>query len=103
MNCVTTAMVSCMCRLLYMSTIWGEVEVFRIILEVVLFKKVSKFLPRGKLDTTRTVDVDIPSSCLFTMLSLFQFPYPAMWQGVITEFENLGQVSRSSTNLYIAV
>ena len=73
-----------------MTTVRGEVKVFRVILEIVLLKEVSQFLPGCKLDSTRTVDVDIPAPRLLAMLALLQLPHPAMGQSIVTELENLG-------------
>ena len=86
-----------------MTTIRGEVKVFRVILEIVLLKEVTQFLPGRKLDSTRTVDVDIPATSLLPVLSLLKLPDPAMGQSIVTELENLGQVGGPSANLDIAV
>ena len=71
MDSVRTRMVTSMRTLLNVTTIWSKVEIFRIILKVILFKEMPQLLSWGKLDSTRTVDVNIPSASLLAMLSLF--------------------------------
>ena len=88
---------------LNVATIWGEVKILRVILEIVLIKEVPQLLARGKLDTTGTVDIDIPSASLLAMLALLELPDPAVRQRSVRELEDLGQMSWPSAYLDIAV
>lgn len=58
------------------SAIRSEVEVFRVMGEVVLLKETFELLPRSKLDATRTIDIHVPPSRLFPMLPLLELSYP---------------------------
>jgi len=76
-------MVSRVRCLLNVAAVWGEVKVFRVVLKVVLLKKAPQFLSRCKLDSTGTIDVDVPPTGLLPVLPLLQLPEPSVGQCVV--------------------
>jgi len=96
-------MMSCMCGLLDVSAIWGEVKIFRVVLKVVLFKEISQFLPRSELHPTGAVNIDVPAAGLLAVLALLQLADPAVGQRVVAELEDFRQVGRPPPDLHVTM
>lgn len=94
---------SAMAPSLYVPTVRGEVEVFRVILEIVLLEEASQLLPAGELDPARAVDVHVPPASLLTVLPLLQLTDPPVGQRVVRELQNFGQMGWSPAYLHVAM
>ncbi len=80
-----------------------EVEVLRVVGEVVLLEEPLELLPGRELDPARAVDVYVPPALLLAVLPLLQLAHPAGGQRLVGELEHLGQVRRATADLDVAV
>ena len=81
-----------------MTAVWGEIKLFNVVVEVVLFEKGLQFLLGGEFDPTGAVDVHVPSARLLSVLPAFQFTNPTGRQRLVLKLEHFGQMGGPPAN-----